>query len=205
MLRSLEKSRVTPLSEESIAWVLLAARRPLLLNSPSAFDIALFPARSSQVHYRTFGSTAVKVAPQPQERKLPAAAIIPLRAVPDLEASPMGRSIGRPQGKYGPLADRRSHGGWLSHFCGRRRVALVSPTPNAAPRSPVTQLSARAPDGLRQGSTGVRSGGGSRCDTLAPFSSQAGLGRENFLPSASPAPRTNRIRSFSLPRLLATS
>src|SRR5208282_5540354 len=46
-------------------------------------NIALFPARSAQVQYRTFGNTALKTVPQPQEKK--AAAVVPLRGLPELE------------------------------------------------------------------------------------------------------------------------
>ena len=51
-------------------------------------NIALFPARSSQVQYRTFGNAALKPAVQPQERKI--ASVVPLRALPELQPAPEG-------------------------------------------------------------------------------------------------------------------
>ena len=49
-------------------------------------NIALFPARSAQVQYRTFGNAALKANIQPQERK--AASIVPLRPCPSLRPHP---------------------------------------------------------------------------------------------------------------------
>lgn len=84
-------------------------------------NIALFPARSSQVQYRTFGNTAIKVAPQPQERKAPAAAIIPLRAIPELEPAPDGqvKLVDLKESMcHWPIGDPMEEG---FHFCGRRK------------------------------------------------------------------------------------
>jgi GcrA cell cycle regulator len=82
-------------------------------------NIALFPARSAQVQYRTFGNAALKAAPQPQERK--AAAIIPLRALPELEPAPEG-VITLAELKetmcHWPIGDPMEEG---FHFCGRRK------------------------------------------------------------------------------------
>jgi GcrA cell cycle regulator len=81
-------------------------------------NIALFPARSPQVQYRTFGNAALKVSPQPQERKAP---IIALRALPDLEAAPEG-SVKLIDLKdcmcHWPVGDPMEEG---FHFCGRRK------------------------------------------------------------------------------------
>ncbi len=82
-------------------------------------NIALFPARSSQVQYRTFGNTALKVAPHPQERKH--ASVIPLRALPELEPAPEG-TITLIDLKecmcHWPIGDPMEEN---FHFCGRRK------------------------------------------------------------------------------------
>jgi GcrA cell cycle regulator len=73
------------------------------------------------VQYRTFGNTAIKVAPQPQERKLPAAAVIPLRAIPDLEPAPDGqvKLVDLKESMcHWPIGDPMEDG---FHFCGRRK------------------------------------------------------------------------------------
>ena len=82
-------------------------------------NIALFPSRSAQVQYRTFGNTALKVAAQPQERK--SAAVIPLRALPELEPAPEG-TITLIDLKecmcHWPVGDPMEEG---FHFCGRKK------------------------------------------------------------------------------------
>jgi len=81
-------------------------------------NIALFPARSSQVQYRTFGNTALKVAPQPQERKI--ASVIPLRAIPELEPAPEGLVKLTDLKEcmcHWPIGDPMEEG---FHFCGRK-------------------------------------------------------------------------------------
>ena len=82
-------------------------------------NIALFPARSAQVQYRTFGNAALKVAPQPQER--PAATVIPLRALPELEAAPEGHVTLIDLKEcmcHWPIGDPMEDG---FHFCGRKK------------------------------------------------------------------------------------
>ncbi len=82
-------------------------------------NIALFPARSSQLQYRTFGNAALKIAPQPQERK--AAAIIPLRALPELEPAPEGVITLADLNEsmcHWPIGDPMEED---FHFCGRRK------------------------------------------------------------------------------------
>jgi GcrA cell cycle regulator len=86
-------------------------------------NVALFPSRSSQVQYRTFGNTALKVAAEPQERK--AAAVIPLRALPDLEPAPEGTVtlIDLKESMcHWPIGDPMEDG---FHFCGRRKTSGV--------------------------------------------------------------------------------
>ncbi len=88
-------------------------------TSRARSNIALFPARSSQLQYRTFGNTALKVAVQPQERK--AATVIPLRALPELAPAP------EKQVTLAELTESMCH--WPEgdpmeegfHFCGRRK------------------------------------------------------------------------------------
>ncbi|MBI4723670.1 MAG: GcrA cell cycle regulator [Rhodomicrobium sp.] len=80
-------------------------------------NIALFPARSAQMQYRTFGNTALKEAPQ--ERR--AAAVIPLRALPDLDPAPEGliTLIDLKETMcHWPIGDPMEEG---FHFCGRRK------------------------------------------------------------------------------------
>ena len=83
-------------------------------------NIALFPARSAQAQYRTFGNTALKTVPQPQEKK--AAAVVPLRGLPELEPAPQGR-ITLAELKetmcHWPEGDPMEEG---FHFCGRRKA-----------------------------------------------------------------------------------
>ncbi len=82
-------------------------------------NITLFPPRPSQAQYRTFGNTALKAQPQPVERKI--AAVIPMRALPELEAAPEGL-ITLVELKenmcHWPLGDPMEEG---FHFCGRRK------------------------------------------------------------------------------------
>jgi len=81
-------------------------------------NIALFPARSPQVQYRTFGNTALKIAPQPEPRKQ--AAIIPLM-LPDLEPAPEGliKLVDLKECMcHWPIGDPMEEG---FHFCGRRK------------------------------------------------------------------------------------
>jgi GcrA cell cycle regulator len=82
-------------------------------------NVALFPSRSSQVQYRTFGNTALKVASDPQERK--SASVIPLRALPELEPAPEGviTLIDLKENMcHWPVGDPMEEG---FHFCGRRK------------------------------------------------------------------------------------
>jgi GcrA cell cycle regulator len=80
-------------------------------------NISLFPSRSAQMQYRTYGNTALKVAVQPQERKN--AAVIPFRALPELEPAPEG-TITLIDLKecmcHWPIGDPMEEG---FHFCGR--------------------------------------------------------------------------------------
>jgi GcrA cell cycle regulator len=82
-------------------------------------NVALFPSRSSQVQYRTFGNMALKVAPDPLERK--SASVIPLRALPELEPAPEGviTLIDLKESMcHWPIGDPMEEG---FHFCGRRK------------------------------------------------------------------------------------
>jgi GcrA cell cycle regulator len=82
-------------------------------------NIALFPARSSQVQYRTFGNAALKIAVQPQERK--SATVIALRALPELEPAPEGQITLADLTEamcHWPVGDPMEEG---FHFCGRRK------------------------------------------------------------------------------------
>ncbi len=82
-------------------------------------NIALFPSRSPQVQYRTFGNAALKTAIQPQERK--AASIIPLRALPELEPAPEGliTLVDLKESMcHWPIGDPMEEN---FHFCGRRK------------------------------------------------------------------------------------
>jgi GcrA cell cycle regulator len=82
-------------------------------------NIALFPARSAQVQYRTFGNAALKVSVQPEERKV--ATVIPLRALPELEAAPEGRVTLAELKEcmcHWPIGDPMEDG---FHFCGRSK------------------------------------------------------------------------------------
>jgi GcrA cell cycle regulator len=86
-------------------------------------NIALFPARSSQVQYRTFGNTALKPAVQPQERKV--ASVIPLRALPELEPAPEGLitlADLKENMCHWPIGDPMEEG---FHFCGRSKSSGV--------------------------------------------------------------------------------
>ena len=85
-------------------------------------NIALFPARSAQAQYRSFGNTALKVAPQPLEHKVPAADIIPLHSLPELEPAPEGQVqlIDLKESMcHWPVGDPMEEG---FHFCGRRKA-----------------------------------------------------------------------------------
>jgi len=88
-------------------------------------NIALFPTRAPQVHYRTFGNTALKPSLAPVEERRPAV-VMPLRPLPALEPAPAERVT---------LLDLKEHmcrwpmGDPLDenfHFCGRRRAAGVA-------------------------------------------------------------------------------
>ena len=82
-------------------------------------NIALFPARSAQVQYRTFGNAALKIAVEPLERR--AATIIPLRALPELEAAPdlvVTLAELTETMCHWPVGDPLEEG---FHFCGRRK------------------------------------------------------------------------------------
>jgi GcrA cell cycle regulator len=82
-------------------------------------NVALFPSRSAQVQYRTFGNTALKVAAQPEEQK--SATVIALRPLPELEAAPGGRlslSDLKECMCHWPIGDPMEEG---FHFCGRRK------------------------------------------------------------------------------------
>ncbi len=86
-------------------------------------NVALFPSRSPQVQYRAFGNTALKVSPEPQERK--SAAVIPLRALPDLEPAPAGNVtlIDLKESMcHWPIGDPMEEG---FHFCGRRKSSGI--------------------------------------------------------------------------------
>jgi GcrA cell cycle regulator len=86
-------------------------------------NIALFPARSSQAQYRAFGNTALKASPQPQERKV--AAIVPLRALPELEPAPEGvitLADLKENMCHWPLGDPMEEG---FHFCGRQKSSGI--------------------------------------------------------------------------------
>jgi GcrA cell cycle regulator len=81
-------------------------------------NIALFPPRP-QAQYRTFGNTALKAQPQPQERKV--AAVIPMRALPELEPAPEGLVTLvelKESMCHWPVGDPMEEG---FHFCGRRK------------------------------------------------------------------------------------
>jgi GcrA cell cycle regulator len=82
-------------------------------------NVALFPARSAQVQYRTFGNTVLKIAAQPEERKT--ATVIPLRALPELEPAP-GGLVSLTDLKesmcHWPIGDPMEEG---FHFCARRK------------------------------------------------------------------------------------
>ena len=83
-------------------------------------NVALFPSRSPQVQYRTFGNAALKVAADPEQRKL--AHVIPLRALPELEPAPEGviTLIDLKETMcHWPLGDPMEEG---FHFCGRRKT-----------------------------------------------------------------------------------
>lgn len=82
-------------------------------------NIALFPARSSQVQYRTYGNTALKTAIQPEERKV--APVIPIRALPELEPAPQDLVTLAELKEtmcHWPIGDPMEEG---FHFCGRRK------------------------------------------------------------------------------------
>ncbi len=82
-------------------------------------NIALFPSRSPQVQYRTFGNAALKTAIQPQERKV--ASVIPLRALPELEPAPEGiitLADLKESMCHWPIGDPMEEG---FHFCGRHK------------------------------------------------------------------------------------
>ncbi len=95
------------------------ATTPRVRTARPRSDIALFPARTPQAQRRAFTNPAPKPAPQPQERK--AAAIIPLRALPDLdEPAPEGslKLLDLKDGMcHWPIGDPQEDG---FHFCGRR-------------------------------------------------------------------------------------
>ena len=86
----------------------------------SRTNVALFPARSPQLQYRTFGNAALKVAVQPQERKT--ATVIPLRSLPELTPAP-GKQIALADLTeamcHWPEGDPMEEG---FHFCGRRKA-----------------------------------------------------------------------------------
>jgi GcrA cell cycle regulator len=82
-------------------------------------NISLFPSRSAQLQYRTFGNTALKTAVEPEEHK--AASIIPIRALPELEPAPEGLvtlADLKESMCHWPLGDPMEEG---FHFCGRRK------------------------------------------------------------------------------------
>ncbi len=86
-------------------------------------NIALFPSRSPQVQYRTFGNAALKTAIQPHERKV--AFVIPLRALPELEPAPEGLitlTDLKESMCHWPIDDPIEEG---FHFCGRRKSSGV--------------------------------------------------------------------------------
>jgi GcrA cell cycle regulator len=87
-------------------------------------NITMFPARSSQVQYRTFGSTVLKVAPQPHVR--PSGSVVAFRALPELEPAPEG-VITLAELKetmcHWPIGDPMEED---FHFCGRRKSFGVS-------------------------------------------------------------------------------
>jgi len=83
-------------------------------------NIALFPARSSQVQYRTFGNTALKIAVQPEERRV--ATVVPFRALPDLAPATAERvalvDLKECMCRW-PVGDPMEEG---FHFCGRQKT-----------------------------------------------------------------------------------
>jgi GcrA cell cycle regulator len=100
----------------------LAGRATTIRRPPRPrSNIALFPARSPQTQYRTFGNTALKIAMQPEERK--SATIVPLRALPELEPAPDGIiqlvDLKECMCKW-PVGDPMEEG---FHFCGRKKAA----------------------------------------------------------------------------------
>lgn len=82
-------------------------------------NIALFPQRSPQVQYRTFGNTALKALPQPEERKV--ATVVPFRAAPELATEPSQRvalvDLKECMCRW-PIGDPMEEG---FHFCGRNK------------------------------------------------------------------------------------
>jgi GcrA cell cycle regulator len=92
-------------------------------NARPRSNIALFPARSAQVQYRTFGNAALKTSVQPQERRVPS--IVPLRALPELEPAPEGiitLADLKETMCHWPVGDPMEEG---FHFCGRRKSSGV--------------------------------------------------------------------------------
>ncbi len=82
-------------------------------------NIALFPARSAQVQYRTFGNAALKIAVQPEERRV--ANVVPFRALPELLPETLERvsllDLKECMCKW-PIGDPMEEN---FHFCGRTK------------------------------------------------------------------------------------
>lgn len=84
-------------------------------------NIAMFPARSPQVQFRTYGNTALKVAIQPEVRRV--ANVVPmLRALPALEEAPAVPvslvDLKECMCRW-PVGDPMEEG---FHFCGRSKA-----------------------------------------------------------------------------------
>lgn len=87
-------------------------------------NIALFPTRTPQVQFRTFGNVALKPAYAPVEERKPAV-IMPLRPLPELAAAPDERvsllDLKECMCRW-PVGDPSDEG---FHFCGRQKSAGI--------------------------------------------------------------------------------
>jgi GcrA cell cycle regulator len=83
-------------------------------------NIALFPQRTPQVQFRTFGNTALKPALLPAEERRPAI-IMPLRKLPELDVAPAERvsllDLKECMCRW-PVGDPTDEN---FHFCGRKK------------------------------------------------------------------------------------
>jgi GcrA cell cycle regulator len=84
-------------------------------------NVTMFPARSPQVQYRTFGNAALKVAVQPETRRV--ATVLPFRALPELLPAPAVPvtliDLKECMCKW-PVGDPMEDG---FHFCGRAKAS----------------------------------------------------------------------------------